>query len=78
MIKVNPKKTYRVEWLDITSQVNVKLKRPYDKYLTKSFTIGKIRYDKDTMIVINAGNNDNEVCFDAIPIKCIIKIEEII
>jgi len=68
---------YRVEWLDITNFTNRKIEKPYKQYLTNAWTIGEILEDKDTVLVVNSGGDDNQVCGDAIPKNCVTKITKI-
>ena len=68
-------KFYKVTWLDISGQNNKQIKEPYNQFLTESYSIGEVLKDKDTILVIYAGNEDGDKCFDAIPIGCVKKIE---
>lgn len=70
-------KLYKVVWLDITNFTNRKLESPYSDYLTKSFTIGRILKDKDTILVINSENDESDICGDAIPLGCVVSIKAI-
>lgn len=72
--KIKPDRLYKVEWLDIQNFSNTKLKKPYSKYLCKSWTIGKLYKGDGTLLVINAGNEDDDICGDAIPINCVTNI----
>lgn len=76
--KIKSDQRYRVEWLDIQSHTNEKLKKPYSKNLCVSFTEGSVLRDKDTVIVIYGGNEDDDLCFDAIPLKIVTNITKIV
>lgn len=75
-MKIKDDKIYKVEWVDICSNTNKVLSKPYNKHLENSYTIGYVRQSKDTVIVIYGGNTD-ENCFDAIPKSCVKSIKEI-
>jgi len=77
-MKIKPNKLYKVEWLDIQAQANVTIDKEYNEFLCKSYTIGQIKEGKDTILVIYAGNEENDYCFDAIPKGCITKIQEVL
>lgn len=70
---------YKIHWFDITTRSNETMKKPYSQHLSKCWTVGnEIKKDKDTLLVIFGGNEeDGDVCFDAIPLACVIKIEEL-
>jgi len=72
-MKIKPDKLYRVEWVDIAGHSNELLKKPYNKFLAPSWTIGYVKQSQDTIIVIYGGN-DTDSCFDAIPKKVITNI----
>ena len=72
-MKIKPDKLYKVEWLDICSHSNEVLRKPYNKFLAPSWTIGYLQQSQDTVIVIYGGN-DTDSCFDAIPKKVITNI----
>lgn len=72
-MKIKPNKLYKVEWLDICGHSNEVLKKPYNKFLAPSWTVGYVEMSKDTVIV-TYGGNDTENCFDAIPRKVVTNI----
>lgn len=65
----------KVTWVDITSHPPTEINKPYNQYLTESYTIGEILKDNDTVLVIYSGSVDGDKCFDAIPRGCVKKIE---
>jgi len=71
------KPIYKVEWTDIQANTNTRINKPFSDYLAPSFTIGEVLKDDDTMLVIYGGSGE-EKCFDAIPLKCVIKITKLI
>ena len=77
MKKINPNKIYEVEWNDIQAHTNEHIERPYDQFLCKSKTMGRIEIKVKVILVIYGDNKDGEKCFDAIPQSVIINIKEL-
>ena len=73
-MKIDPNKLYKVYWQDIVNFTNEKVELPYINYTSECWSIGYIKQDKSTLLIINSHNDDDEVCGDAIPLGCVKKI----
>ena len=74
------RKIKKIWWYDITPETWKIPQKPYKQYLTKCWTIGYVKKDKDCVIVeysSYADENGDRKCFDAIPKACIISIDDI-
>ena len=69
----------KVWYYDITSRNHEVIVEPYDKMLSKCYIIGEVFKGKKAIIVKYGGTDeDNDSCFDIIPLSCVYLIEDLI